>query len=143
MWRWILGAVLVLLLGREVLFSPTPESAQASAAAQTDPSRAQSSPVARRMQPRLDTNEILAKLHRVRTALYQYNAMTEEVPEGFDEVIDAGYLVAADVTDPWGRRFAFRKEKKADSGFYEEYVLYVYSRGPDGIADNVDDVYLL
>ncbi len=48
------------------------------------------------------------------TTLHQYNTMTEEIPEGFDEVIDAGYLLVADVTDPWGRRFEFRKEKKDD-----------------------------
>ncbi len=141
MWRWLAGAVLVLLLGRELLFSPELEGAQVPVTAKSEkPSRERS--IANRVRPRLDTNEIHAKLHRVRTALYQYNAMTEEIPQGFDEVIDAGYLMVADVTDPWGRRFAFRKEKKTSNGFYEEYVLFVYSHGPDGIADNFDDVYL-
>ncbi len=140
MWRWVAGAVLVLLLGRELFFSPELEGHQDSATTSEKPQRERS--VASRVRPRLDTNEIRSKLHRVRTTLHQYNVYTEEVPEGFDEVIDAGYLMVADVTDPWGRRFAFRKEKKTSNGFYEEYVLFVYSHGPDGIADNFDDVYL-
>ena len=136
MWLKILGVVFVLLLGRELLFSPDYESTQEPATAVSE----KKASIASRVQPRLNTNEIRSKLHRVRTALYQYNTMTEEIPEGFDEVIDAGYLLVADVTDPWGRRFAFRKEKKTSSGFYEEYDLFVYSQGPDGIPDNADDV---
>ena len=98
--------------------------------------------IRKHVQPRIDRNQVQAQLHRVRTALYQYNAESGEVPVGFDEIVATGILRWADVTDPWGNRFAFRSEKKASNAFMEEYEIFVYSLGPDGTPDNADDIYI-
>ena len=65
-----------------------------------------------------------------------------EVPTGFDEIVNSGFLRWKDVTDPWGRKFAFRSEKKKSTAFGEEYEIFVYSVGPDGTANNRDDIYI-
>ena len=70
------------------------------------------------------------------------NAESGDIPLGFDEVIQHGMLASSDVTDPWGRTFAFRSEKKTSNAFMEEYEIFVYSAGPDGVEDNQDDIYL-
>ena len=95
------------------------------------------------VQPRLDRTAVRAKLAAVRTAIYQYNVYNNEIPKGLDEVVQAGFLQMTDVTDPWGRPFAFRKEKKKSSNqWMEEYEIFVFSRGPDGKSGNADDIYL-
>ena len=134
---WALIAMVVVLALRDLLTDPTrpPEAAKAETKPAVHPIRAH-------IQPRLDVNEVKAKLHRVRTALYQYNVSSGEVPVGLQEIVDAGYLQMNEVTDPWGREFAFRSEKKSSNSFMEEYEIFVYSTGPDGIRDNRDDIYL-
>ncbi len=135
---WILGAVVLMLVAREVLHDDTAETT-----AETSPVVAQST-VRQRVQPQIDRTKVQAQLHRVRTALYYYNAESGEVPSGFSEVIDYGLLQWSDVKDPWGREFAFRSEKKTSTSplFGEEYEIFVYSNGPDGVQDNQDDIYL-
>ena len=137
---WIAGAVLALLALHGLLTNRSlepEESVAKHSGAETQRS------VRQRVQPQLDRNEVKAKLSRVRTALYMYNAESGEIPAGFNEVIEYGYLQRNQVADPWGRDFAFRSEKKASSNaFSEEYEIFVYSKGPDGVADNSDDIYL-
>ncbi len=130
---WILGVLVLMFAAREILTDDTSETSPAVA-----PSALQ-----QRVQPRIDRNEVRAKLHRVRTALHQYNIESGEVPSGFDEVIRFGLLQSGDVMDPWGRNFAFRSEQKPSTNpFAEEYEIFVYSAGPDGVQDNTDDIYL-
>ena len=130
---WILGALVVLFAARELLRDDSPEATTLRA----------ENTLKVRVQPQIDRYAIKAKLHRVRTALHLYNLESGEVPAGFAEVIDFGLLQSSDVKDPWGRTFAFRSEKKETSNqFTEEYEIFVYSMGPDGVKDNQDDVYL-
>ena len=132
----LLGAILVGLLARELL-SGSDELAPVAV-----PNDAEATLVAR-VQSQVDRSAVKAKLAHVRTALYMYNAESGDIPAGFGEVIQQGYLTAGDVRDPWGRDFAFRSEKKASSNaFTEAYEIFVYSAGPDGVPDNGDDVFL-
>lgn len=134
---WIFGALVLMLAARELLHDDAPENTSESTAV-----AAQSS-LQQRIQPRIDRTAVLAKLHRVRTALHYYNVESGEIPTGFSEVIEAGLLQWGDVQDPWGQNFAFRSEKKhPTSPFTEEVEIFVYSNGPDGVQDNSDDIYL-
>ncbi|MEE9253660.1 MAG: hypothetical protein V3U43_01880 [Pseudomonadales bacterium] len=95
------------------------------------------------VKPRLDRNAVRAKLATVRTAIHQYNVYNNEVPKRLEEVVQAGFLQPGDVTDPWGNTFAFRREKKESANeWMEEYEIFVFSRGPDGVSGNGDDIYL-
>ena len=131
--KWIFGALVLLFAACELLTDDTPETTTAAG----------QSALRQPVQPQINRNEVKAKLHRVRTALHQYNVESGEVPAGFDEVIQFGLLQSGDVIDPWGRSFAFRSEQKPSTNpFTEEYEIFVYSTGPDGVRDNLDDIYL-
>ena len=95
------------------------------------------------VKPQLDRTAVRAKLATVRTAIHQYNVYNDEIPRGLEEVVQAGFLQPGDVTDPWGNSFAFRREKKdSSSEWMQEYEIFVFSRGPDGVSGNADDIYL-
>lgn len=94
-------------------------------------------------QPRQDHNRVEVQLHKVRMALHQYNTDLGEIPTGFSDIVNYGLLQWSDLKDPWGHEFAYRSEKKSTSTpLHEEYEIFVYSIGPDGIQDNQDDIYI-
>lgn len=133
--KWVIGIVVVAGIS---WWSSKDEAAPSQDA---EPPQAR---LAHAVSVHVDSNQVKAKLHKVKTALYMYNAESGEVPVGFDEVVSFGMLRWEDVRDPWGKQFAFRSEKKAVStiAFTEEYEIFVYSSGPDGIKDNGDDIYI-
>ena len=132
--KWVIGSVLIAALG---WWASTDET-DAPASVESGPAQAVLA-----IKPRVNQSLVMAKLHSVRTALHMYNIESGEVPTGFEEVVNAGLLEWDDVRDPWGQPFAFRSEKKQSSiAFTEEYEIFVYSWGPDGIKDNADDIYI-
>ena len=87
-------------------------------------------------------NRVEVQLHKVQVALNQYNADLGEIPSGFADLVSYGLLQQSDLQDPWGHELAYRSEMRRSSAHQEEYEIFVYSKGPDGIQDNQDDIYI-
>ena len=135
----------VLVLGAFVALGTLPKERPEASSTDEDPEEdaAQAGSLKNYAAAMLDTKRVQAKLQRVKTALYLYNADSGQVPSGLAEVVDSGMLQPQDILDPWGHTFAFRSEQQTvNEPFVEEYEIFVYSKGPDGIANNADDIYL-
>ncbi len=91
---------------------------------------------------REDLNRVEVQLHKVQMALHQYNSDLGEIPTGFSDLVNYGLLKQSDLQDPWGHELAYRSERRKTSAHKEEYEIFIYSKGPDGIQDNKDDIYI-
>ena len=139
---WIVLGLVLVYFARELLIDDT-AAAGVAMSQNTLQNTSQITPQPRVAPKAVNRNAVRAQLHRVRTALHQYNLQSGEVPAGLDELIRFGLLQSGDIEDPWGREFAFRSEKKASvNPFVQEYEIFVSSSGADGIQDNQDDIYL-
>lgn len=84
------------------------------------------------------------QLENIRAALGLYQAQRGGIPtekEGLRAVVErTPYLAPPDIVDPWGNEFIYRIDVGPEISFARDYKVFVYSAGPDGMADTLDDV---
>lgn len=94
----------------------------------------------------IQRNNVLAKLHKLKTVLNMYLVQEEGPPsneEGLQLLVNKAYLSQPDITDEWGRVFEYRLEWGEENAFEKKFTIFVNSKGPDGISGNSDDVGML
>jgi type II secretion system (T2SS) protein G len=95
------------------------------------------------MANNIQRQQVLAKLHSLKTMLYMFGTEGDEPPsneEGLPALVEKGYLKQGDITDEWGNTFEYRLEWGKEDAFWKEYKIFVHSKGPDGISGNADDI---
>jgi len=91
----------------------------------------------------IQRQQVLSKLHTLKTMLYMFGAEGDEPPsneDGLPALVEKGYLKQGDITDEWGNTFEYRLEWGKEDAFWKEYKIFVHSKGPDGITGNADDI---
>lgn len=79
----------------------------------------------------------LGHINQIQSAVRAYEVDTMKLPttsQGIGVLVEKGKLKKLPV-DPWGNAYHYRKPGTKDKGGFD-----IYSAGPDGIADNADDV---
>ena len=91
----------------------------------------------------IQRNNVMSKLHALRTMMYQYSMEGDEPPtndEGLQVLVDRRYLSQSDITDEWGNTFVYRLEWGKETPWGKEYKIFVHSKGPDGRSGSSDDI---
>lgn len=79
----------------------------------------------------------LGHINQIQSAVRAYEVDTMKLPttaQGIGILVEKGKLKKMPL-DPWGNSYHYRKPGVKDKGGFD-----IYSSGPDGIADNGDDV---
>ena len=88
-------------------------------------------------------SNVRSKLHALRPILSMYGMGIGEPPsneQGLQFLVDQGDLTLDDITDEWGNVFVYQLEWGEERSWSKEYQIFVYSKGPDGISGNDDDI---
>ena len=88
---------------------------------------------------------MLSKLSTIRNALNMYSVDGNQPPsneEGLQPLVDKGLLSADDLIDEWGNTFGYQLTMEKDPATGKDYTIKLFSKGPDGIAGNADDIDL-
>lgn len=79
----------------------------------------------------------LGHINQIQSAVRAYEVDTMKLPstqQGIGILVEKGKLKKLPV-DPWGNTYHYRKPGTKDKGGFD-----IFSAGPDGIADNADDL---
>lgn len=90
-------------------------------------------------------SNVLSKLSVIRNALNMYEVDGNQPPsteQGLQPLVDKGLLSADDLIDEWGNTFGYQLKMEKDPATGKDYTIKLFSKGPDGIAGNADDISL-
>ena len=92
---------------------------------------------------RIQVTKTQSTLNTLKTKLYMLSMEWQEPPtteQGLSFLVQQGNLTNAEITDSWGRRFAYKMEWTKETAFSREYEINVHSLGADGLSNTADDI---
>ena len=92
---------------------------------------------------RIQVTKTQSTLNTLKTKLYMLSMEWQEPPtteQGLSFLVQQGDLTNAEITDFWGRRFAYKMEWTKETAVGREYEINVHSLGADGLSNTADDI---